>query len=132
MFAVLLSVSLQSRCDRRVLLASLLLPNKVAQTLVQLPRSAGRVEPLTDTPAEPIGGGGVLLLPGAGPNPSLPVSAFNNNSLNSNKEHLLRPATSHTKPPQQSDFNYINNSVHHLMLLFHLCTIFLKTNLSQT
>ena len=57
----------------------------------------GRDAELTDTPGEPIGEG--LCSPAAGSrraNRSAPVSAFNNNGLNSNKEHLLRPATSHT------------------------------------
>lgn len=118
MSAVLLSVSLQSRSDRQELLATLLLPDKVTQTLVQLPRPAeeGRGEEgcwagrATDWHCkEPIGSGRCLLLPGAGANPSLPVSAFNNNSPSSNKEHLLRPATSHTKLPKQSHLNYTNN-----------------------
>lgn len=60
----------------------------------------GGTSQLTDTPTEPIERGYVLLRPGAGANPGVPVSALNNNSMNSNKEHLLRPATSHTKLPQ--------------------------------
>lgn len=59
----------------------------------------GGTTQLSETPTEPIGRGYVLLLPGAGANPGVLVSAFNNNSVNSNKEHLLRPATSHTKLP---------------------------------
>lgn len=55
---------------------------------------------LTDTPWQPVGKGYVLTLPRAGANPGVRVSAFNNNSVKSNKEHLLRPATSHTKLPQ--------------------------------
>lgn len=49
---------------------------------------------------EPIGRRAGLLLPRAGANPAPSVSAFNNNSPNnSNKEHLLRRATSHTHAP---------------------------------
>lgn len=59
----------------------------------------GGTSQLSDNPSEPIGKGHVLLLPGAGANAGVLVSAFNNNSVNSNKEHLLRPATSHTKLP---------------------------------
>lgn len=131
MFAVLLSVSLQSRSDRppsaagKFTSARQSCSNFGSTSPAGEGRAAGRDEQLTDTPAEPIGRGYVPLRPGAGPNPGPPVSAFNNNSLNSNKEHLLRPATSHTKLPRPSDGNYRNTQLClPLIQLFYACTIF--------
>lgn len=108
------SLALSTPTDGRQVLASLLLGNKVAQTLVQLPSRGGEGCWAGQTADWRSGTANsrAVCPPAASclTNQSLPVWAFNNNGLSSNKGHLLRLAehsTSHTHPElsQQSDFN---------------------------